>query len=409
MTKIALISDIHFGKFARSKEFCPDGTKLQDNTHGAASITEGLIKLLKEEKVDFIFIAGDLTSTGSPLEYVECYKTLLSIAEESSIAKENIIVCLGNHDVDWRISDIAETDEEYKTAEPRDKIIEYYRKIAAYSPELLIRKNSFTEKGPAPFSGIIENGSIDIFVLNSGWYSHRNEEIPHGKITKEQLAWFKEKASEYNNKNWKVLLLHHHPYNYTYPNPFHDISFLEEGSEVMTIAGECGFNLICHGHRHHPKAQLVVRSGWQNAITFICAGSFSVNSSQRNGGDIPNCFHIVELNDDEKKIIKLKNYEYSTSEGWKDLVSNRSETPLDNEMYFYEIINVEDRKKILIDMVENTKSEKGCELPSWSDLPIELKTLTYKELNNLIKSAYKNSHDIYGKYPDNVALIRSDI
>jgi hypothetical protein len=88
MTKIALISDIHFGKYARSKEFCPDGIQLQDNTLGASPIKEGLVKVLKEEKIDYLFVAWDLTSTGSPLEYDECYSTLLSIAKEATMLKK---------------------------------------------------------------------------------------------------------------------------------------------------------------------------------------------------------------------------------------------------------------------------------------------------------------------------------
>ena len=74
-------------------------------------------------------------------------------------------------------------------------------------------------------------------------------------------------------------MLHHHPFNYPYPTLGRDISLLDEGAELLDISGKAGINLICHGHRHHPKAHNEQRDDWKNAITFICAGSFSVNAA----------------------------------------------------------------------------------------------------------------------------------
>ena len=59
MTRIALISDIHFGKFSRTKEFSVPGEMLQDKNQGAISLQDGLIKIFKEMCVNYLFIAGD--------------------------------------------------------------------------------------------------------------------------------------------------------------------------------------------------------------------------------------------------------------------------------------------------------------------------------------------------------------
>ena len=406
MNKIAILGDIHFGELARSREFCPNGIKLQDITHGAASIKQGIVDIIKDENVDYLFIAGDLTSTGSPIEYTECYNVILSIAEEAGISKNKIIVCLGNHDVDWRISDIAETYTGLDAKFPADQNRKLYQKMSAKIADILIDRNDFFEKGPAPFSGILNFKDLIIFVLNSGWQSSRSQKIPHGKIDIEQLNWFKDQAKNYQEKEeWKILLLHHHPHNYPNLNPFHDTSLLEEGSEIIEIAGKCGFNLICHGHRHHPKALNNDSSDWLNPITFICAGSCSVNASHRNNGDIPNCFHIIELFDEER-IIRLKNYEYSPNDGWKALANNRPEAPLDNDMFFCKTYTYANRSDVLKKIVGFKKNKLNYKLPEWIDLPIELKTLDYKSLNKLIRDIYYSQFQVYGNYPNEVALLR---
>ena len=95
--KIALISDIHFGKDSATKEFSVPGEEVFDETTGAVSLEQGLIDVLKDNEAEYLFIAGDLTSVGSPQEYFYCEKKILEIAEKSNIPKENIICSLGNH------------------------------------------------------------------------------------------------------------------------------------------------------------------------------------------------------------------------------------------------------------------------------------------------------------------------
>ena len=46
--KIALISDIHFGKDSRTKEFSVPGEEVFDETTGAVSLEQGLIDVLKD-------------------------------------------------------------------------------------------------------------------------------------------------------------------------------------------------------------------------------------------------------------------------------------------------------------------------------------------------------------------------
>ena len=69
MIRIAVISDIHFGKFSRSIEFAVSGEGVQDENRGAVSLKKGLVKVLKDMGVKYLFVCGDLTSIASPQEF----------------------------------------------------------------------------------------------------------------------------------------------------------------------------------------------------------------------------------------------------------------------------------------------------------------------------------------------------
>ncbi len=408
MAKIGLIGDIHFGEFARSNEFCPDGFQTKDKTKGIASLKEGLIQIFSEEKLNYLLVAGDLTSKGNPIEFVECYKLINEIAEKAGIPKQNVIISLGNHDVDWKITDI--TNNISSDITTQIKLEELYQIISSNIASLLIDNNNFTETGPIPFSGIYRAKDIDLFVLNSGWLSNRKDKIKHGKLEEKQLIWFEKMAQKYNNtQNWKILLLHHHPISYPHPYPHHDISAVQEGSELIQVAGKYGFNLICHGHRHHPKAYNDLQNEWVNPITFVCVGSFSVDSIHRCNGDIPNCFHILNLSDTKEKIIHLKNYEYSSKNGWKAIKENRPEAPLDAEMYFSRPYDLKSKKDKLRKIVAANSTDFGANLPGWNDLPIELRTVSYNTLNDFIKNEFSSEYDMVGLFPEPVILLRRSI
>jgi hypothetical protein len=205
------------------------------------------------------------------------------------------------------------------------------------------------------------------------------------------------------------LLLHHHPFNYPFPTIGREISLLEEGSELVDIAGNSGFHIVCHGHRHHPRAKNVLENGWKNPITFVCSGSFSVNAQHRGNGDIPNCFHIIELLDVTEKFVTLKNFEYRPSEGWKEFSSFSNETPLDANMFFCKPYDAKTRKEILDQLIDKSELESNFELPEWDVLPVELKTLPYHSLNKLINEKSSEGYYIYGEYPKRVAVWRDKI
>lgn len=410
--KAVLIGDIHFGKLCTTEELAIPGEPISDKTKGAVSLKVSFVENLKKEHVDYLLVVGDLTSTGSPIEYSRCITEMYNIASAAKINPNNVIFGVGNHDVDRKISKLGEADPKVNSDYPFSESERLYQNLAASHGELLASHLEFQEKGPAPFSGVILRDDIIVFVLNSSWFCSHDPSTKHGKLDKGQIEWYEEKVVSYSkDPRWKIVLLHHHPFNYPYPTLSRDISLLDEGAELVDISGKAGINIICHGHRHHPKAHNEQHDDWKNAITFICSGSFSVNAAHRQYGRIPNVYHLLELEEDAgRKTITMHSYEYSISSGWEPIRTNCHETPLDPVMIFEkpydEVTRLSVIKQVLDDAVINANGIPFILLPIWDDLPIELKTLRFKSLNELVKDFAEHEYQIIGLYPDRIALLR---
>lgn len=402
MLKLALISDIHFGDMATTNEFVVPGQTVKGETAGAVSMSESLIKLLKENEVRYLFVCGDLTSRAQPQEFHYCAEKILSIANGAGIPVENIVWGIGNHDVDWNITKLAEG---YKSERPEicETVGRVYRLLAVNAAQAIEQIPMPQETGPVPMTGVVETEGFVAFVLNSALYCTHDQEFPHGKLGEKQLAWFRSTAQKYTEDGrWKIVLMHHHPHNYTYHTPVADISALEDGSEFIEAAAKNGIQLVLHGHRHHPRAVTRHETDWDNPITFICAGSLSVNADHRSHGAIPNTFHIVELTD-MRGILNLFNYEYSLSEGWRPLSQNRRETPLDAIMKLGRTVTVE--------AVESKISALGdfegdSRILLWEDLDEDLQFKQYAVINDKMNELLSPHFTIAGKFPETVCLVR---
>lgn len=400
MTRIALISDIHFGRLARSTEFSVPGEPIQDECTGGESLKSSLISTLKKDDIQYICVAGDLTSRGSPQEFKFCEDLILSIADEVGIPHDRVIIGLGNHDIDWAIADLYKNYNCTDAAFPKDLVIDRYRRIAANAATINIEAlQAPPDLGPEPFSGIVANDDFIMFVLNSGCYCTQDQQFSHGKLSDEQIHWFNSKAQEYKaDMRWKIVLIHHHPFAYKYPVPGIDISMIEEAGEFIEIAGKNGINLVLHGHRHHPKAETAIKTDWIHPMSFVCAGSLSVNSSHRGGGSIPNTLHTIELTD-EVGVLKLYSYQYSPAEGWIPIVRNSPVTPIDATMMLGKIFQAEDVANAISTLPEDT-------VLSWDTLDDRLRFHPLGTLNEELRTQLSDTHKVVGHFPEEVILIK---
>lgn len=402
MSRIAILSDIHFGKFSRTSSFAVPGEENQDRSKEVHPLEEGLIELLNKMEPKYFFIAGDLTSLGNPQEFYYCEDKIISIANKVGVEQKNIICVLGNHDIDWNISRLGDV-EEGKENELTELIKSKYQRIAANCAKINMDRLGldYDQKGPAPFSGVIEREEFIVFVLNSGWYCTHDQKFSHGKLEQAQLQWFEGVASNYKTDNRKkIILMHHHPFNYSYPIPGIDISTVEEGPEIMKIAVDKGIDIIIHGHRHHPHVKTIQIGSDVKPITMICSGSLSVNHEHRNKGEIPNTVHFLDIDQDQEYYI-VHNFKFTEASGWEPIEKYCKETPLDPVMKVGKIFSPDIIKRAMEKYINCDNQQLR-----WEDLEECLQFLLFKELNDKFLEILKATHDVVGTFPQKVVLLK---
>ena len=403
MTRVAVFSDIHFGQMARTHFFTAPGEMIKGNSRGEVPLGEGLISLMKELMPEYIFIAGDLTSAAEPQEFYYCEKKILEIADQVGVNRDKIICCTGNHDVDWQISKLFNNT---KGLFEHEEIViecrkEKYQKIAASVANVCFEELKSPEGGPAPFSGIYESIDFVAFILNTSLNCGPNLKYSHGELTEVQLKWLEKQLDCYNqDERKKIVLMHHHPFNYPYPTLSEDISQIKEGADFVELAELKGIDLVIHGHRHHPKVK-TVSTGGRSVVTYFCAGSLSVNAEHRSDGDIPNTVHFIDI-DKEKDYFVLHNYSYSGTEGWYK-TRNSNATPLDDTMMVGKVFTAEQCRKSLM-QYKNTH-DKPIKL-EWEKLDEAIRFMTYVDAMKLLNEVFEKTHYIVGEFPKEVMLVK---
>jgi 3',5'-cyclic AMP phosphodiesterase CpdA len=409
--KLLIFSDIHFGKFACFPEFSINGNGVLHPITNAVQADHHLVKTVKSlgSRPDAILILGDLTSIASPAEFVGSVKMVKKIADSLGISTDKVFYTFGNHDVDWRICSLGDAATDFQ----KDEL---YNHVAASLGALFVNNPASIKPGPLPGSGVVAEEDFTLFIANSGFHCTSDQEYRHGKIGAKQLEWLESEFSKNTNMTgWRVLMVHHHPFNYPYPTYSPDISTLADGSELIDLVGKHQIDFVCHGHRHHPKIKTQFESTWNRPATFFCAGSLAVNETHRNKGQIPNLFHIVNF---ENRLQTggayghIQTFEFASSEGWRPIM-NTSETPLDHLHYFGSLLTETEFEKH-VELFLNTIAAKipngytGSHLlPAHVDLPEELKCCTLEKLNKTIREmAPKVGCRVIGKYPDDVGINR---
>ena len=405
-----VVSDVHFGKLAVSKDFSlPDCAPALECYQGGVPMKENLVATINglSESFEAMLVSGDLTSVASPSEFHGSIAAMWELADQVGIPRSSVFFTFGNHDVDWRICALANGVPSL----PKD---ERYHHIAASVGGLILNSHQTIVPGPLPGTGVWKTEHVALFVANSGYYCRNDQEYRHGKLGEDQFKWLEDELVKTpDDGRWRLLMVHHHPFNYAYPHFSNDISCIEEGAELVDLIGKHGIDFIAHGHRHHPRIFTETRNGWKRPATFMCAGSLAVNQHHRNFGQIPNTFHIARLEkrlSDGSAFGSLKTFEYANSDGWRP-IQHSKETPLDQIQSFGAFATKSDletfaRKVISDSLAKAVGPQSTVLLPSFYELVPQLQCCSLQQLNELFKRlAPAFSHKVIGRYPETVGLI----
>jgi len=404
---LLILSDIHFGPDSCSKDFSNEDNPPKHLVIPSTSMKDSLIEIINKQhkQLDGIIVTGDLTSKGKPSELKGCFEKIIEIAKQVCVDNDNIFFTFGNHDIDWEISKLAELEKPVCDA--------LYLEVAASFCQIYVSNRNCSSPGPVPGSGLFKRDKFEIYIVNSAYFSTHNQSYSHGKLGEKQFQWLSSvMAPMIDSGKWKIFILHHHPFKYSYPSVVEDISCLEEGSDLCDLLGKNNIDIVCHGHRHHPQMYTKMRSGWVSPITFFCAGSLSVNETERRLGEIHNVFHVLSLetrDSNHAAIGTITTYRYSTANGW--IQSEASDMiPLDPVQKFGAIETLIEKESEITNIIKsllNSRSDIHIDMPQYNSLPLCLLCTPIKELNALFKKgAIKHNTKIVGEYPNVVLLKR---
>jgi 3',5'-cyclic AMP phosphodiesterase CpdA len=401
-----VLSDIHFGEFAYVPELACANAAHKRTVQKSVPLVDSLIAAVRQcsPQPNAILAPGDLTSIAAPCEFDGCVKIVQAIAEKLEIKKENVFFTFGNHDTNWRIADLAKASKKFAADED-------YTSVAGLIGGMYAHNSGPVEAGPVVGSGVFIRDGFVLFVLNSGHSCTSDQRYPHGHLGKEQLGWIQTALSRHIAlAKWNVMMVHHHPFNYPFPTPVEDISSIQEGAELVEFAGDAGIDVICHGHRHHPKIFTEHKNSWRHPITFVCAGSVAVNEHHRMRGEIPNLFHILHLQNrlkDGAAFGHVITHRYKMADGWLHVSNDAKYTPLDPVQRFGVMSNDTEFEDIIRNTVTQALAGDGevWSLPRFEDLHLILQCTGMRKLNDAFRrDAKSRGMKFLGDYPNEVYI-----
>lgn len=403
MTNFLILGDIHFGSFAEHPDFLLKARVNDALLTNPQPMVEGLIKTASSlcPKIDGILVPGDLTSTAEPAEFLECQQVIEKIAKGLNVPSTAIYTTFGNHDVNWSISQIADG----VAGRPQDLA---YKTIAAHVGAVLLDANEAEMTGPLPGSGYWVKENYDLVMLNTGFECCHDQKLRNGNLGQLQVAWLNTLPNPMPGK-LRILTLHHHPINLPYPTVVTDTSTLAEGADLVVEIARLGVDFVVHGHRHHPFLHTEMKQGWTKPVSFLCAGSVGVGSKHRQGGDIPNLFHIVCFDSRAPSgavtgVVHTQAYRVGT--GWAPTPYSK-EVPLDARQPFGGFATLDDAAKAFATQLQLKESTGVVKLPAFQDLPLEVRSRPVAQVNEIVSSVLSGQgFSMVGLFPDAVIAMK---
>ena len=105
-----ILSDIHFGSMSEHVSLAPTSQPPSRSVTNAKDILVSLIDTLTGKNLECILVSGDLTSRAAPSEFLGCVDAVNRIARSLGVSDDSVYYTFGNHDTNWRISDLAKAD-----------------------------------------------------------------------------------------------------------------------------------------------------------------------------------------------------------------------------------------------------------------------------------------------------------
>jgi UDP-2,3-diacylglucosamine pyrophosphatase LpxH len=298
--KLAVISDMHVGSAARSKDLCPEPPSTErkalkiykaktDNKY-----RQTFVRFLEQQNItaDYLILPGDVTHRAQPQEVEIASEFILQAADALKVPHDKIVFVPGNHDVDWSAFDPADTTGlrwEQRYAWVGHNRYHFRKIIDAGDGDVLSPPHFTVWNHP------------DLLAVGYNSCSHdapvHTDAAHHGLADPDHLNALRAQLETIGKPDGKVrlFLVHHHPIDFTSPVPrMPEFSLMTNAEALLNLLHEYHFDILIHGHRHHPRFETHSTHTYPH-LPILCSGSFSMELDTEWAGTVDNQFHLVTI------------------------------------------------------------------------------------------------------------------
>lgn len=400
---IAVISDLHIGHNARSKDLCP----YPDTQQIDEKYLDKFSEFVQSENIqaNYLIIPGDITGKAHPEEFQLASEAIVRIGAMLNVPEDKILFVPGNHDKDWNALPPGEEDttgvrasQMYAPLSHQDWLFE---RILRRSPYYMLSD---------PCMAVWEFDDLLVVGYNSAQHDHRNAEIHHGLVVNASLDWLDSKLSTINtgSERIKLFLVHHHPIQYSDHLPdIPDFSVMTNAENLLNLLGKFKFDFLLHGHKHIPHFNTHV---WNlnPPLVILGAGSFSNQLGASYNGHASNQFHLIEVEGRDNETActygLLKSWSYLSGHGWQQSKKNNG---ICHRIGFGTYTNPTILKNALRPIIQSRFTQ--CDFVKWSDLVSNDQKLGYLQPDGVVELLREIGMELgaefFGDNPENAILL----
>ena len=308
--KIAVVSDMHWHAVRdKDSSFLVHGVTRRRKLDPVLSVLDLILE--REISAEYLVCPGDITDSCDLVGIEHADRSLVSIGRALGVA--HTFVTVGNHDVDSR--DLHHTGP-----------FAPLRKHATMVPS-----NLPTSRSPFWQDGFYLHlqPPTALLVLNSSAMHSSLDEAKRGALSEETLDLLSKRLDTLSDKACvRVAVAHHHPHLHEDLELGTD-DVMRNGSELVALLEAHGFQLIIHGHKHHPK--LSYAAGGTASPAVLASGSIAAIANRVLATNVRNLFHVVELGAGRVPFCHgsgvVETWEFNAGRGWNPATRSSAGVP----------------------------------------------------------------------------------
>lgn len=300
---IVVVSDIHAGPEHPFAELRIGDGPLEGRAFTREALSTSIAELLKgiTPARRILVCAGDISTKCNSEELRKACTFLTELSRDLEVPEGQRFIVPGNHDIDWRLTQLAEEDPWYDALRQR----KFEELVGAHAEGFRWCSKS------TPIHVELPGLNASIFLLDSPG-EDRHDQTPHrGQLGESQLRALEKMLAE-SAQPLKVVVLHHHvlPMRREVDPP--DYSVLNDAFELTKLLEQHDVQLVIHGHQHRPWIHT-------QASQMIVVGAGTTTAWHRLPPETRGAFHIVvaETLTERRLSGRVHTRVLKSTQGWR--------------------------------------------------------------------------------------------